>query len=66
MEEFVWDEFCDWYIEIAKVRLRARRRAHRRCRCSSHVLDTCLRLLHPYMPYVTEEIWSGAGDLRAI
>ena len=29
-----------------------------------HVLDTCLRLLHPYMPYVTEEIWSGSGELR--
>jgi valyl-tRNA synthetase len=72
MQEFVWDEFCDWYLEIAKVRLRAgdALRGPQGERASPmpvlvHVLDTCLRLLHPYMPYVTEEIWSGSGDLRS-
>jgi valyl-tRNA synthetase len=71
MEEFLWDEFCDWYLEIAKIRLRsgdALRQAQDEKASPMpvlvHVLDTCLRLLHPYMPYVTEEIWSGSGDLR--
>ena len=64
MEEFLWDEFCDWYLEIAKIRLRNNDEASP-LPVLVHVLDTCLRLLHPYMPYVTEEIWSGSGDLRA-
>jgi valyl-tRNA synthetase len=63
MEEFVWDEFCDWYLEIAKIRLRAGDQPSP-LPVLVHALDTSLRLLHPYMPYVTEEIWSGAGDLR--
>jgi valyl-tRNA synthetase len=63
MEEFLWDEFCDWYLEIAKIRLRANDESSP-MPVLVHVLDTCLRLLHPYMPYVTEEIWSGSGDLR--
>jgi valyl-tRNA synthetase len=63
IESFVWDEFCDWYLEIAKVRLRNKDEASP-LPVLVHVLDTCLRLLHPYMPYVTEEIWSGSGELR--
>jgi valyl-tRNA synthetase len=63
MEEFLWDEFCDWYLEIAKIRLRNSDEASP-MPVLVHVLDTCLRLLHPYMPYVTEEIWSGSGELR--
>jgi valyl-tRNA synthetase len=64
MEEFVWDEFCDWYLEIAKIRMRTGDEASP-LPVLVHVLDTSLRLLHPYMPYVTEEIWSGSGDLRS-
>ena len=64
MYEFVWDEFCDWYLEIAKIRLRSGDEASP-LSVLVHVLDSCLRLLHPYMPYVTEEIWSGAGGLRS-
>ncbi|HXH22052.1 MAG TPA: valine--tRNA ligase [Dehalococcoidia bacterium] len=63
MHDFLWDEFCDWYLEIAKVRLRAAAQVSP-LPVLVHVLDTALRLLHPYMPYVTEEIWSGSGDLR--
>jgi valyl-tRNA synthetase len=63
IESFVWDEFCDWYLEMAKVRLRNSDEASP-LPVLVHVLDTCLRLLHPYVPYVTEEIWSGSGDLR--
>ncbi len=62
MQEFLWDEFCDWYLEIAKIRLRSNDEASP-LPVLVHVLDTCLRLLHPYMPYVTEEIWSGSGQV---
>ncbi|HWO73730.1 MAG TPA: valine--tRNA ligase, partial [Dehalococcoidia bacterium] len=64
MEEFLWDEFCDWYLEIAKIRLRQGDEASP-LPVLVHTLAACLRLLHPYMPYVTEEIWSGSGDLRS-
>jgi len=64
MQEFLWDEFCDWYLEIAKIRLRNEDEASP-LPVLVHTLATCLRLLHPYMPYVTEEIWSGSGGLRA-
>jgi valyl-tRNA synthetase len=63
MHDFVWDEFCDWYLEIAKTRLRSGDEASP-LPVLVHVLDASLRLLHPYMPYVTEEIWSGTGALR--
>ncbi len=63
MEEFVWDEFCDWYLEIAKIRLRSGDEASP-IPVLVYALDSALRLLHPYMPYVTEEIWSGSGDVR--
>jgi valyl-tRNA synthetase len=64
--EFLWSEYCDWYVEMAKVRLRdshpepveGPRPATRDPRpVLVHVLETGLRLLHPYMPYVTEELW---------
>ena len=63
MHDFAWDEFCDWYVEIAKVRIRSGE-GPSPLPVLVKVLDTCLRLLHPYMPYLTEEIWSGAGDLH--
>ena len=52
---FVWNEFCDWYVEMAKVRLRAGDGDPKRV--LAHVLDRSLRLLHPFMPFVTEEAW---------
>jgi valyl-tRNA synthetase len=57
--DFLWSEFADWYIEISKHPLyqgSVSEKATTR-RVLLHVLDTCLRLLHPYMPFVTEEIW---------
>ena len=63
IEDFIYDEFCDWYLEIVKVRLRSEDEASP-LPVLVYALDTCLRLLHPYMPYVTEEIWSGSGELR--
>lgn len=56
--EFVWGEYCDWYIEMTKVRLReGGPSAEMARRVLVYVLDGCLRLLHPYMPFVTEAIW---------
>jgi valyl-tRNA synthetase len=55
--EFAWNEFCSFYIEMAKPRLQDEAtRAHAQ-RVLAHVLDGLLRLLHPMMPFVTEEIW---------
>lgn len=57
--QFIWDEFCDWYIEFAKLPLYGEdERAKNVTRAVLvHVLDQSLRLLHPTMPFVTEEIW---------
>ena len=58
--EFIWSEFCDWYIELAKPRLRAGGEAKAQVQAMLvHVLDTALRLLHPIMPFLTEEIWQA-------
>jgi len=62
VHDFLWGEYCDWYVEMAKVRLRAGDSSP--LPVLVHVLDSSLRLLHPYMPYVTEEIWQAlAGHL---
>ncbi|HEX6122380.1 MAG TPA: valine--tRNA ligase, partial [Ktedonobacterales bacterium] len=55
--EFVWSEYCDWYVEIAKIQLRDEAQRQRTARILRGVLDSALRLLHPFMPFVTEEIW---------
>ncbi|HET6754981.1 MAG TPA: valine--tRNA ligase [Jiangellaceae bacterium] len=56
---FVWDEFCDWYVELAKTPLAAGGAAAERTRLVlGHVLDTVLRLLHPLIPFVTEKLWT--------
>ena len=55
--EFLWGEFCDWYIEMAKVRLRGGDRAP--LKVLAHVLERTLRLLHPFMPFITEEVWQA-------
>ena len=62
VHDFLWGEYCDWYVEMAKVRLRDGDSSP--LPVLVHVLDSSLRLLHPYMPYVTEEIWQAlAGHL---
>ena len=55
--EFLWGEFCDWYIEMAKVRLRSGDSTP--SGVLAHVLERTLRLLHPFMPFITEEIWQN-------
>jgi len=65
MYEFLWNEFCDWYIEAAKVRLYdgAPEEAQATRQVTAYVLERSLRLLHPFMPYLTEEIWQNLPGL---
>ncbi len=70
--QFIWHEFCDWYIEISKVRLsrpqhdaeisRGDMFANQSILTLLKVLDASLRLLHPFMPFVTEEIWQNVSE----
>jgi valyl-tRNA synthetase len=58
--EFIWNEFCDWYIELSKARLYDRENVCPRQTAQyvlGYVLEHTLRLLHPFMPFITEEIW---------
>ncbi|WP_121611543.1 valine--tRNA ligase [Mesobacillus foraminis] len=58
---FIWDDFCDWYIEMAKLPLYGEDEAAKRTTRSilAYVLDHTMRLLHPFMPFITEEIWQN-------
>jgi valyl-tRNA synthetase len=55
LHDFIWGEFCDWYIELAKVRIRSGDLEPQQV--LAHVLERLLRLLHPFMPFITEELW---------
>ena len=56
--DFIWDCYCDWYIELAKARLQSGGESAQAARqVLVWVLDRALRLLHPFMPFITEEIW---------
>jgi len=55
--DFLWSEFCDWYLEIAKSQLRSPALKASTQAIMAQVLERTLRLLHPFMPFVTEEIW---------
>jgi valyl-tRNA synthetase len=65
--EFVWHQFCDWYVEYSKDVLYGADGPRRRqvLGVMRQVLDASLRLLHPFMPFVTEELWTATGDGRA-
>jgi len=72
--EFWWHEFCDWYLELTKPRVYATGEEGRSSSDAArqvlyHVLKTCMVLMHPFMPFITEEIWDrikGEGDGRLI
>jgi valyl-tRNA synthetase len=59
--DFLWDTYCDWYIELTKARLYSEDASQKETalRVLVYVLDQTLRLLHPFMPFITEEIWQS-------
>ena len=58
---FIWNDFCDWYIELSKTDMNDQTKA-----VLKYVLENILKLLHPFMPYVTEEIYSKLGNENSI
>jgi len=59
--EFVWGDYCDWYVEMAKPRLQGENRAAAQAVLAG-VLEQTLRLLHPFMPFVTEELYEALRE----
>ncbi len=62
VQTFIWSDFCDWYIEMAKVRMREMPDQPSPVPVLVHVLERTLRLLHPFMPFITEELWQNLTD----
>ena len=63
---YAWDEFCDWYLELAKVQLATPERAAATRAVLGHVLDTLLRMLHPFVPFVTEALWTALTGRESV
>jgi valyl-tRNA synthetase len=64
---FTWNEFCDWYLELAKVQIaEGEERAEHTRAVLGHVLDVLLRLLHPVIPFVTEVLWTSLTGKESV
>jgi valyl-tRNA synthetase len=63
LRDFAWSDFCDWYLEIVKTRLRDEQEKPAAQHVLAWVLDLLTRLLHPIMPFVTEEVWQALRKL---
>jgi valyl-tRNA synthetase len=66
--QFIWNDFCDWYVELAKIRLLDAsnpEKTQTALKVSEHVLSSILRLAHPIMPFITEEIWKIICEYKA-
>ena len=60
LREFIWNQFCDWYLEMIK------HHHHLSWQASIWVLGTVVKLMHPFMPYITEDIWQTMGQSDGI
>ncbi|MEM7232709.1 MAG: class I tRNA ligase family protein, partial [Planctomycetota bacterium] len=60
--EFFWSELCDWYLELIKPRMRSEEEAPLARQVLATVLDQILRMLHPFVPFITEALWAKLGE----